>query len=403
MAIKKRSNGRYTVSIFRGYETNADGSRGKRLEHCCSFRLLKDAQRWEREQHERVERGSWIEPTKLTVRQWVATWKEAGLKTGRRERTRQSYRQLLDVYALPIVGDHRLDRLTRPVVQRMAAQLLDQPLIGAKPKEEGGAVPTLSPSTVRRTLAALSVALESAVEARLIAENPARRISLPPASRKVPRWLARDEVRVLLDGTRDDPLGGLWALLAFTGLRPSEALGLEWEHLDLDTGTVRVAQTIVPQKASEGRRWRTELPKTTRSERTVPIEPDAVRLLLAQRDRQQAERLVMGARYRECGNTGTGFVFNSPTGEPLREDVTLKRLKATLKRLGLPDSTLYALRHGHASLMLEAGVSLVTVSRRLGHASVTLTADVYSHVTDALQRQASETFGAYMAPKVVES
>lgn len=398
MALKRRGD-KWLATVFRGYESLPDG-RSKRLEHARSFALKKDAERWLREQAELVERGTWIKPAEITLRQYLDQWKDGALALGhQRERTKQSYRELLVSYIEPKLGDVRLDRLTKPVVQRAAAELLAQPRTsGGKPiiPEEGKSAPTLSPVTVRRALAALAVALRDATEQRLIQSNPALGISLPRGEKPTPKWLNGHEVCTLVSGTVEDRHGVLWALLANTGMRPSEALGLRWDSVDLSAGVVKIRQSLVPRiKKETGSTWKLDDPKTPSSRRAISVPAKTLLALKRHRVQQAAERLVAGSDYSDQGHGG--FVFAHADGEPYREDALMQLFRRTLRRLGLPGVTLYALRHGHATLLLEAGVPLKVVSERLGHSSIQLTADTYSHVSSQLQQQAVERFEAYMS------
>jgi integrase len=392
VALKKRRE-KWLATVFRGYEPGADGKQ-KRLEHSKTFDLKKDAERWLREQRGEVERGQWVRPADMTLNAYLDQWQRGALALGgQRDRTKQSYRELLASYIRPRIGFLKLERVTRSAVQQAAAELLAQ-TVGVAPKD-GTKHATLSPVTVRRALAALSVALRDAVDQRLISTNPARGIKLPRPERKALRWLNREEVRTLIDGTRDDRHGALWTLLATTGLRPSEALGLQWEHVDLTASAIRVQQALVPQaKAKTGATWKLDEPKTARSRRAVPVPAESARVLQRLKARNAAERLAAGEAYTVHGVGG--FVFAHENGEPYRQDALMQLFGRTLLRLGLPHVTLYSLRHGHASMLMEAGVPLKVVSERLGHSSIQLTADTYSHVSDQMQQGAVEKFAAYM-------
>src|SRR6185295_18928884 len=152
----------------------------------------------------------------------------------------------LKSYVRPRLGAVKLAQLDRMKVEWMAAEMLKQTkTAGGRLMLDDAGQPreTLSPVTVRRTFAALSVALSAAVSGRLLLANPAKGISVPRSDTKRIDWLTREQVHVLVDGTRDDLHGALWMLLAYTGLRPSEALGLAWSHLDLDAGALRVERS----------------------------------------------------------------------------------------------------------------------------------------------------------------
>lgn len=393
----------YMAVVFRGYETKPDGSR-KRLEHTKTFRLKHEAEKWYREQKTALERKEWVQLSTMTLGQYLDQWEQGGLKLGSQsQRTKDSYRELLRLYVRPHIGSVKLAQLTRLDVQRVAATVLAQPKTSggkAMLNEDGTARETISPVTVRRALAALSIALNAATEHRLIAANPAQRIRLPRVETKPIKWLAREELNALLTGTVDDRHGVMWHLLAFTGLRPGEALGLAWAHVDLEAGVVRVQRSLGRmKKGADGKAWRLADTKTRKSRRTVPLPEAVTRALRSHRARQAEERLEAGEKYRDYGDGG--FVFAKPDGSPYRAESQLQVLHRALARLGLPKVDLYSLRHAAASLRLHAGVPLKVVSELLGHSSIVLTADTYSHVTDQLQQDASDQFTAYMdAPTV---
>jgi integrase len=197
-------------------------------------------------------------------------------------------------------------------------------------------------------------------------------------------------VNALLDGTRNDRFGALWAILATTGLRLGEALGLKWSDVELERAE-RVQRSLV--RPTHGATWLLEEPKTEKSRRAVPLLAQTVQALTWHRTRQEAEKIAGGSNY-----SPDGFVFATPTGGPLQGTVVYKyHWQPTLKRLGLPTIRLHDLRHSAATLWLEAGLPLKLVQELLGHASMTITADVYSHILPAYRRQAADVLAAHLA------
>lgn len=388
MAIRKRGE-RYLATVFLGYEER-DG-KTIRKETAKTFTRRTDAARWERETKRALEQGEWREPTRETVGSFLRGWMDGALQLGdRRDRTREGYRRLLTALVIPRLEHVPLQSLTTAAIE---AAYVDMKARGRKPRKEGEAPGPLSASTVRRTHAAFHVALAKAVRDRLIHRNPSDGVELPSGERRRrAQAQTRTQVQALMAGTAEDANGPLYALLLLTGLRPSEALALAWERVNLDAGVVRVERTIEPQKATTGRVWKFEEPKTEKSRRAVPLVPEAVAALRTQRDRQEADKLAAGERYRD-----RGFVFAGPTGEPLREDVTATQFQRALVRLGLPKVRLYDCRHTFATMFLESGGSLKVLSELLGHSSIAITADTYSHVTPQFARQGVDALASYMA------
>jgi integrase len=185
----------------------------------------------------------------------------------------------------------------------------------------------------------------------------------------------------------------LWNLLVYTGMRPGAALALQWSDVDLSAGVLRVRRALVPQKKDAGgRTWRLEDTKTDKSRRAIPLLPITIEALRRQWLAQRADQLVAGAGYRDHG-----FVFANSLGDPLRGDVLYKsHFLPALRAAGVPTVTLYALRHTAATLLLEAGVPMKVVQERLGHSTMMLTADTYSHVSASLQARAVEELARYV-------
>jgi integrase len=369
MAVTRRGS-KYLARVSRQVD-------GKQREIARRFRLKKDAQRWEREQKAKVERGDWVQPSTATLNTFLDTWL-VGVQNAN-QRTRSDYRRILATYIRPALGSVRLDQLSTTAIRSALADLSAR---------------GLSPRTVRYAHSVLRLALNSAVEDRLLIVNPAvAKRMLPPMNRREQAVLSRADVRRLLEATKDTRLGVLWNLLVYTGMRPGEALGLQWSDLDLSAKILRVRRALVPQKKdATGRSWRLEDTKTDKSRRAIPLLPITVEVLSRHRDAQGAERLVGGEAYRDHG-----FVFATPAGEALREDVLYKsHYLPALRAAGVPTVTLYALRHTAATLLLEAGVPMKVVQERLGHSTMMLTADTYSHVSASLQERAVEDLARYV-------
>lgn len=206
-----------------------------------------------------------------------------------------------------------------------------------------------------------------------LAEPP----SLPSRERTV---LTADQVRALIDGTRDDRLRALWILLATTGLREAEALGLLWADLDPDAATVTVRATL---QRVDGE-WQRRPPKTARSRRTVYLPSVTVDALREHRRAQMAEWLAAG-RPGELG-----LVFITPRGRPIHGTNLSKLLYAHLDRLGLPRVTIHDLRHSAATMLYAEGVPLEAIADMLGHSTVRVTQDLYRHRVEHIQKGAAD-------------
>lgn len=252
----------------------------------------------------------------------------------------------------------------------------------------------LSPRSVAYIAAILHRAFRDAVRWQAITRNPAAAADPPrPGARpEVKTWSAA-QLKTFLQSLLEDRLAGCWWLLATTGMRRGEALGLRWSDVDFDRKTIRVTRTLittdVQRKGAPGFTWGT--PKTAKGRRTIALDDAAVAALKAHRKRQREERLAVGADYHDGD-----LVVCEPDGTPVHPKTISYRFAKAARAAGLPKIRLHDLRHTHATLALEAGVHPRIVQERLGHANVSITLDTYSHVDLDLQAAAAARVAALL-------
>lgn len=302
---------------------------------------------------------------RMTVAEYLETWL-AG-KRSLRPRSAQGYRAHLNLYLVPYLGQIKLADLRPAHLDLMFSDLLASPSRGA--------------ATVRRIHATLRSALNSAVKRRLIHYNPALHIELPSATRTPTQVWTPAELSRFLATAASERVGVLFRVVALAGLRRGEVLGLRWEDMDLEVGLLRVTQQLQIIGGVVG----FVPPKSRSGVRTVPLDPETVRQLRCWRERQAAERAEWGDGYQDLG-----LVFTWENGLPLTPDHAYRLFLRLTQRAGLPRIRLHDLRHTSASLALAAGVPLKVVSDRLGHSSIGITADLYTHVVPAVSRDAAD-------------
>jgi integrase len=306
----------------------------------------------------------------VSLNKYFDRWLEAAAKPRLSERTFCDYEDLLRRYVRPAMGNKKLSELRPLDIQGFYSSLQDR---------------GLSARTVRYTHAVLSSALKQAVKWGLILRNPASLIELPKQTRKEMQALSPDAAARFLDAATKDRWGIIFMVALVTGMRPEEYLALQWKDIDLKNEVATVQRTLCWRRKGGG--WYFGEPKTARSRRTIPL-PTSMNRLLADHKRHQAEeRLRAGQRYENYD-----LVFATSDGGPLLPQNLFRRhFKPILKRAGLPESIrMYDLRHSCAILLLATNENPKVVSERLGHASITLTLDTYSHVLPSMQKAATD-------------
>lgn len=301
-----------------------------------------------------------------TVGQWMDVWFENCAKVKVRPSSHQTYRGYIDHHIKPYIGDIPLDKLTTLDLQQLYKKLLSG---GRVERTESEKQPKgLSSKTVRNINQVISSALTFAKEQKLIISNPTDGCSLPKLEHREMKTLTAEQLQSFLREAKESGVYEMYYIELATGLRRGELLGLKWEDVDLAAGTIHVRRQVARINGEI-----TEAPlKTKNSYRSVSIGEDAVEILMYQKEKTDSE-----------------YVFPSPTGGPISPDSVLHMLHRVLKRAGLPKVRFHDLRHTFATLALQNGVDVKTVSGMLGHFSAGFTLDTYAHVTTQAQRQAA--------------
>ena len=248
-------------------------------------------------------------------------------------------------------------------------------LIEAKKKPKG-----LAPKTVRNIHQMIGSAYNLAMEQKLVSKNPTQGCALPKVEHKEMKTLTADQLSAFFQEARDSGVYELYYLDLATGLRRGELLGLKWTDVDFEYGAVMVQRAISRQNGKV-----VEAPlKTKNAYRTLPLSADAIDVL----------------KMQKCKIGNSEWVFPSPTGGPMSPDSVLHMLQRVLKRAGLPRIRFHDLRHTFATMALQNGVDVKTVSSMLGHYSAGFTLDTYAHVTTDAQLKAAQTMGNILSRAV---
>lgn len=365
------------------------------------FTTQADAVAWRSENSVRATRGTFVKPTALTVGEYIEAWLDT---LSVRASTRAGYRTKIARHIKPSIGAKRLDRITRATLESFYRDLLDH---GRTDHREGEG---LSVTTVRQVHAILSGAFSEAERDGLIAANPCRHARVPARkagdqlAHEVSPWSTTD-VRRFLDVSGSERYGVLWRFLATTGVRRGEALGLRWTdlHLDGEHPRASIRRAVTVSSDGEGSKPVEFTPTKSGKARSVDLDARTVEALRSHRERQDAERLQAGGQWVDAPGGRLVFprdAWRLPAGQKaggtLHPERCSRFFQSRVKAHDLPKVRLHDLRHGWATMALQAGVHPKVVQERLGHATITVTLGTYSHVIEGQQRSAAETVAAML-------
>lgn len=360
--ITKRGESTWRVRVFLGRDIE-----GSQVFHSHTVHgTKKDAQAYLNRVLRDRDLGIWSEPSEASVSVYLRRWLKDAATPRIATATAALYEDYLKRYLDPGLGYFKLAKLAPLDIQKFYSELGNR----------------LKPSTVRRVHGMLSSALNQAVKWNMIPRNPASVVDLPKVQRQEMCAFGPQEAAQFLDAATLDKHSTLWAVLLTTGLRPGEAMALRWQDADLKLGMISVRRSLTWKKGGE---YEFNEPKTPRSIRQLPLPATLVPELKAHKARLAEVRLKVGAAWHD-----NDLVFPADDGRPLHKGNLGRHLKAVLKAATLStEFRIYDLRHSCATILLANGTHPKVVADRLGHASVTLTLDTYSHVTPTMQAEAS--------------
>jgi integrase/predicted RNA-binding Zn-ribbon protein involved in translation (DUF1610 family) len=341
----------------------------------AGFHLAKEAQAAMAKVMVAVEEKSYVAPAKLSVREYLTKEWLPAIRSTIRPTTYRSYEQHVSFHIVPHIGSLRLEKVSGATLNALYAKL------AAEGKRDGKT--GLSPRTVHHVHTCLHRAFRDAVRWNRLFRNPVDAADPPKVAgsggREMKTWDAT-QVRAFLEATRNDRLHPLWRLLAMTGMRRGEVLGLKWEDIDFAAGRLSVRRSLIPL----GGDVIVSEPKTARGRRSIALDPETVEVLKAQAARQLAEQEEWGEAWID-----SGYLCTKEDGTPYHPEVVSRYFRQAVKEAKLPEIRPHDLRHTHATLALRAGIHPKVVFERLGHATVSITLDTYSHAIPAMQEEAA--------------
>ncbi len=334
---------------------------GKR--HTVYGKTRREAQQKPRQVLSNADRGIMPAPEKVTFGDYLTRWLNDVASASLRPTTFETYEWAVRLYLVPELGRLKLTQLQPAHLQGLYTALLKK---------------GLAPKTVRNVHGVAHRALTQAVAWGIVPRNVAEAVEPPQVKRHEMRTLTPEQIRSLLDAARGTRWAALLTLAITTGMRQGELLGLRWRDVNLDAGEPHV------QRQWARNRQFTE-PKTAKGRRKIDLPASAVRSLREHDRMQREERVLLGPEYED-----NDLVFSTYQGKPIPVQTLTDNLKRLLRKAGCPEIRFHDLRHTAATLLLLQGIHPKVVQERLGHSTIGMTLDTYSHVLPGMGREAAD-------------
>jgi len=371
--ITKRGKNSYSIAISMG----KDATTGKYKYQWVSVKgTKKDAEKRLSEILHQLDNGTFIKPGKTTFGEYLEKWLSDYAKPNLSPRGFERYQGIITKHLIPDFGSITLTQLKPEHLQKHYTDKLNN---------------GLSAGTVRYHHAVIHKALQTAVKWGLINRNVADGVDVPRARHNEMQTWDEYEINRFLEAAKNSPYYALFYTALYTGMRRSELLALRWCDVDFIFSQISVSRSLHHLK--DGSYIFTQ-PKSAKSKRTISLSSFAIVALHEHRNKQEAIRAPLGITLKD-----DDLVFSTLEGKPLRPNTITRAWNTIAQNAGVKIIRLHDARHSHASLMLKAGIHPKIVQERLGHSTIAMTLDTYSHVTPGLQQAAAESFDRLLNPK----
>lgn len=369
-SIRQRKDGTWEAR----YTVGRDPGTGKQIQKSVYGKTKAEVALKLRKATAEIDEGIYTEPSRLTVGTWFDIW-IAEYLGGVKDTTREQYRYLLRVHIKPCLGAVKLGALTAPMIQNMynAAQ-----------------AERLSAKSVRNLHGVVHHALDKAVKLGYIKVNPCLACELPRVVKKEMKTISGDHLSRFLQAIKGNPYEDLMFVTVFCGLRQGEVMGLTWDCIDFDRGNITISKQLQKERREGGGGEYRFVALKNDKQRTLTPAPEVFTVLRHTQVEQMKARLKAGQSW----NNALNLVFTRPLGNHLSSRTVYNNFKRVAQEIGLPDVRFHDLRHTYATLSLQNGDDIKTVSENLGHATVAFTLDTYGHVTEKMKQDSANRMQA---------
>ena len=368
-SVRQRANGKWEARCTINGKTRSFYAD----KQADALKLMRDAQK-------AVDDQTYVEPSKLTVGEWLDIWLEDYYKPTVTPNSYFITASILKNHLKPRFGKYKLQELNALHIQKFIGDTLNQKKI--------------SNTHLNRIIATLSSTLKRAQKLAFIKINPCEACTLPKKEKKKITPLSEDEIALFLQEIQKEPcpFRYLFFVTLFTGMRMGEVLGLSWDNIDFKNKTITIKQQLYMRNAKKisGTPY---LIATTKNgkERTITPPSIVMEALKEARKEQLKNQIAVGLAW----NNQFNLVFTGKLGKPINYTSVHDHYKAIVTRIGRPDARFHDLRHTYAVMTLQEGVSPKTIQQNLGHATVDFTLNVYAHVSETMEKECADRLQNY--------
>ncbi|KAA0565315.1 site-specific integrase [Bacillus sp. CH30_1T] len=368
-SIHKYQTGKGETRYMVMLEVGESGKRKQKKK--MGFKTKKEANAFLVESQSAIIKGSFIEPSKSSYKEFIVDWFE-NIKKKSIPRTADTHQILINKYILVHLEDVTLSKLNSMHIETFINRMHDK---------------GYSPATIRKAFNIVNNSLDYAVDKGLVLKNVAKKATLPKDEKKEMHIWNEDQVRTFLKTIKNENYFMLFYMALQTGMRQGELLGLRWKDVDLENHTLSVKQVL----SHDAKKFYNGA-KTNAGNRTIQLSETIVSELKKHRAKTLQEKMLLGNDYVDYD-----LVICTPLGTQLNPPNIRRLFNRLIKEAEVPKIRFHDLRHTHATLLLSKGVNIKVISERLGHANIKITLDTYSHVLPTMQKEAvkklDEVFG----------
>ena len=379
MAKRKAANGSGTIRLrpdgrYEGiYTVGHNPGTGKLIRKSVYAKTQTECAKKLRAAINAVDTGTYIEPSKMTVEQWLNTWLNEYCKDVKM-RTLDKYRSTVRLHLIPALGKVKLSALNKVQVQRAFNQMGD----GNKP---------LASKSVHDAHGILHRALQQAVELEIITKNPSDNCKLPRVEKNEIKPMTKQQIGVFIEEIKTSRFGNVFMFDLLTGLRMGEMLALSWDCVDFEKGVLRICRQLHQVKGGYAfGSLKNDKP------RYVPVPASVLTLLKKQQTQQRLWKLAAGALWMNSDE----LVFTNEIGCHLAPNTVRAELRRVTTRMNMEGFRFHDLRHSYATLCLSEGVDIKTLQSNLGHHTPSFTMEQYGHCTDEMKQSSANRLESFI-------